>query len=217
MIYSIIILIGGIMKRKLFNLIMAIMVSVGIFIDISLFKELKDIDYTIFYNINTWGMALVTGVLFYMYNKKDKDISKSKKILSVILALFMILGEAYSSYGSFSVLTCNIAAFIISVFKLCGFTYLFINLFYLLDKKLKTIKNNDIKVKHKYLRKYIEWFEKYPFRTSLVTILIVIGIYMLAFYPIVLSPDPSFSKLECILMSILNTLIGLFKEIQMLI
>lgn len=180
------------MKNKLLNLLLAILVSIGIFVDISLFKSLKAIDYTIFYNINSWGMAIVTFLLYNLYNKRDKSISKSKIVLSIIFALFMILGEAYSSYGSFNILTKNIASFIISVCKFSGFTYLFINMFYWLDKKLKTIKNNNLKVKNKYLKKYIEWFEKYPFRTSLVTILIVFGIYMLAFYPIVLSPDPSF-------------------------
>lgn len=180
------------MKKYAYNLFMAILVSIAMFIDISLFKELKDIDYTIFYDINTWGMAIVTFALYMLYNKRDRDISKGKKILSVILGVFMVLGEAYSSYGSFSILFRNIASIMISIFKLLGYSYLFINMFYWLDKKLKNIKNNDVKVKNKYLKKYVEWFERYPFRTSLVTILIVFGIYMLAFYPIVLSPDPSF-------------------------
>lgn len=180
------------MKKKLINIVMAIMLSIGLFIDLSLFKELKDIDYTIFYNINTFGMALSMGLLYVLYSKKDKDISKSKKFLAFILGLFMILGEAYASYGSFKIITCNIAAFLIALFKLLGFTYLFINLFYWLDKAIIKIKNNDIKFKNKYLSKYLNLFDKYPFRTSLVTILIVIGIYVIAFYPIVLSPDPSF-------------------------
>lgn len=180
------------MKNKLLNLCFAILVSIAIFIDISLFKELKDIDYTIFYNINTWGMAITTLALYMLYNKREKSISKAKKVLAVIFAMFMLIGETYTSYGSFSIIFKNVASLLISIVKLGGYTYLFVNMFYWLDKKIKNIKNNEVKVKNKYLKRYFEYFEKYPFRTSLVTILIVFGIYMLAFYPIVLSPDPSF-------------------------
>lgn len=180
------------MKKKIVNLLLAMALAIGLFIDISLFKELKDIDYTIFYDINVWGMAIVAFSLYFLYQKRENDISISKKVLVVFFSLFMLLGEAYSSYGSFSILISNIASFAISFIKLSGYVYLFINMFYWLDKKLKSIQNKDILIKNKYWQKYMKWFNECPFRTSLVTILIVFGIYILAFYPIVLSPDPSF-------------------------
>ena len=104
----------------------------------------------------------------------------------------MIVGESYAAASTYKLIFKNVATILVSLVKLGGFTYLFGNLFALLDRFLEKFKVRDLKFKNKYLSSFMELFDKYPFRTSLVAILLVIGLYMVAFYPIVLSPDPAF-------------------------
>ena len=104
----------------------------------------------------------------------------------------MIVGEAYVDAKTITIVWKNIACIILSIIKLFGYASLFKLAYQFLDNKLKERKNSDIKPKNKFFKWYMDKFEKYPFRTSLISILIIMGIYMYAFYPIVLSPDPSF-------------------------
>ncbi|MCH5167036.1 MAG: hypothetical protein J1F35_04000 [Erysipelotrichales bacterium] len=179
--------------KKISKILFSIFVAISLFINIYLIDNIKDLDFKVFYNINVLAIAITSILVYNFISKKNvKDVSKLKKALSIIFALFMILGESYASYGSYKLIFLNITTFIISVIKLCGFSYIFTHLFLILDNYIPKIKDKDIKFKNKYLSKFMDIFNKYPFRTSFVCIFIVICIGMLAFYPIVLSPDPSF-------------------------
>ena len=162
-------------------------------IKIDLVSDLSVLKITTLYETNFFALSVFTGFAFYFFSKHPfHKISKIKIFLSVLFSLFMLVGEGYASYGSYKLLFLNIATILLSLVKFVGYIYLFIHLFSLLDDLIDKSKNKELKFKNKYLSKYLELFNKYPFKVSFVTILIVLSIYMLAFYPIVLSPDPSF-------------------------
>ncbi len=178
-------------KIKLF--IFSICVGICFLIKIDLVSDLSVLKITTLYETNFFALSVFTGFAFYFFSKHPfHKISKIKIFLSVLFSLFMLVGEGYASYGSYKLLFLNIATILLSLVKFVGYIYLFIHLFSLLDDLIDKSKNKELKFKNKYLSKYLELFNKYPFKVSFVTILIVLSIYMLAFYPIVLSPDPSF-------------------------
>ncbi len=178
-------------KVKLF--IFSICVGICFLIKIDLVSDLSVLKITTLYETNFFALSVFTGFAFYFFSKHPfHKISKIKIFLSVLFSLFMLVGEGYVSYGSYKLLFLNIATILLSLVKFVGYIYLFIHLFSLLDDLIDKSKNKELKFKNKYLSKYLELFNKYPFKVSFVTILIVLSIYMLAFYPIVLSPDPSF-------------------------
>lgn len=179
------------MKNNIIKILFAIGLAFSINVNTSLFKELTN--FNALYSISVFNMSLcVIFAYILLKNKKIHKITKSKKVLSIILSIFMVLGEVYVTDGTFKILFSNIVTLLISLIKLGSFSYCFMGLFSILDEIVPKIKNNEIKPKNKYLNKYINLFKKYPFRTSFVSILVVWSIYLIAFYPIVLSPDPSF-------------------------
>ena len=48
-----------------------------------------------------------------------------------------------------------------------------------------------MKVKNSKFRKFFDFFDEKPFLSSFIVILLFFSVYIIAFYPIVLSPDPS--------------------------
>ena len=178
-------------KVKLF--IFSICVGICFLIKIDLVSDLSVLKITTLYETNFFALSVFTGFAFYFFSKHPfHKISKIKIFLSVLFSLFMLVGEGYASYGSYKLLFLNIATILLSLVKFVGYIYLFIHLFSLLDDLIDKSKNKELKFKNKYLSKYLELFNKSPVKVSYVTILIVVSIYMIAFYPIVLSPDPSF-------------------------
>ncbi len=127
----------------------------------------------------------------YKFYQKNTFIrhKKSIKVLSLILAFFMIFGNSFLYTDSTILIFKNALYFIISVIMYIGYYYLFLILiscvFKYLDKEKKTkecTKDNKI----------ISLFKKHPFLFSLVFIIICWLPYIISYYPIILSPDPSF-------------------------
>lgn len=181
------------MKKKITIIIFSILVGICFLLNINLLSDLSSLKITVLYETNFFALSIFTGIAYYFFTHKNfHKITKLKCFLSVLFSVFMLIGEGYSTYGSYKLIFLNIATFLLSLAKFMGYIYLFIHLFSILDDLIGSLKNKDIKFKNKYLKKYLEYFQKYPFRTSFVTIFTLLSIYMIAFYPIVLSPDPSF-------------------------
>ena len=183
---------GDEMKTKVFNILKSILIMLAIFITFSMVKNLKHLNYSNFYYINVISMGIIGLLLNHLFNNTEIKLTKFKKFLCYLFAIFMIIGEAYISYKSITIVWKNVACIILSVIKLFGYASLFKLAYQYLDNILSKRKNSDLKPKHKFTKWYMDKFEKYPFITSLISILLIFGIYMYAFYPIVLSPDPSF-------------------------
>ena len=177
------------MKKK-------IMFSLSIIV--SLIAILFNYDFIYSSGLTTMSLNMFNGTLvlllikFIIFNNKYelKDISLSKKILSGIFTFCMIIGEIITVTGNFMYLF-RLPYFILTIVKVIGFYITFTYLYKLLDYSLSRLNNKDLKNKKNIFHKYLGLLEKYPFRTSFVTILIFFSIYLIAFYPIVLSPDPS--------------------------
>lgn len=179
--------------KKTLMILSSIFIAICFLINIDLVANFKDLDLSFLYKTNIFGIFFVALFVYYAFkNFKGEKLNKLKIFLAILLALFMVIGECYVTYGSYKLIFVNIATFIISLIKLLGFTSLFLFSFKVLDKVLKKVKDKDLKVKNKYLKKFLYYFDKYPFRVSFVLIFFVILIYLIGFYPIVLSPDPSF-------------------------
>lgn len=181
------------MKKKISIFIFSVLIGVALLLNINLLSDLDNLKISVLYETKFFALSIITGICYYFSTHyKFHKITKLKVFLSFIFSLFMIIGEGYETYGSYKLVFLNFATFLLGLAKLVGYMYLFIHLFSILDDLIGKYKNKDINFKNKYLNKYLYFFEKYPFRTSFVTIFLVITIYMIAFYPIVLSPDPSF-------------------------
>ena len=111
-------------------------------------------------------------------------------VLSIIFSLLLIFGYSYEKYGNASLIFKNFINLGLSVLIFGGLFFLFkisiSKLYSWLDKK-KFI-DNDVKKKSKF--RII--FEKHPFIVSMIFMLICWLPYIVSFYPIILSPDPSF-------------------------
>ena len=137
-----------------------------------------------------------SGLLIYFiytFYQKSSIISKKKslKIISLILAFFMIFGNSFMNVGSTALIFKNIGFFLLSFFMYIGYYYLFLviisYLFRFLDKN-----NFSQTKKEKKDNKFLKEFKKHPFLFSLCFIIICWLPYIISFYPIILSPDPSF-------------------------
>ena len=142
-------------------------------------------------------LGLIGSVLLiyfiYRFYQKSTIIPKKKslKVLSLILAFFMIFGNSFMCVGSTALIFKNIGYFLLSLIMYIGYYYLFLvlisYLFRFLDKNNFSEEN-----KEKKGNKFVATFKKHPFLFSLCFIVICWLPYIISYYPIILSPDPSF-------------------------
>lgn len=111
-------------------------------------------------------------------------------ILSFIIALFMLIGTSFIIKESFKPIINHP---IITFFSfILTFKIIFDVIDYLFDYMDKGKKEPNQKKKNK----LTEIFDKHPFVFSIIVILLFWLIYIIAFYPGILSPDPSFQLLQ---------------------
>lgn len=172
------------MKLKVKNYILALCSAITLMLnwhDIY-FKGLKSIwDYKLIL------IVILSLIIYYVFNRfKDKH-NKYSQTLSLIFCLFILIGNSYECYGT-----------IMGLFKLKMIPWTFIKAFgfyNLMSFFITLIKNiiiklqrlNDIKES-----KFVSAFNKHPLIICLSVLALSWSVYYIAFYPIVLSPDPSF-------------------------
>ena len=177
------------MKKKLFFWLLVLCTFMGLGFNI--------------YNLYEWEtrdllkLGLIGSVLLiyfiYKFYQKSTIIHKKKslKVLSLILAFFMIFGNSFMCVGSTALIFKNIGYFLLSLIMYIGYYYLFLvlisYLFRFLDKNNFSEEN-----KEKKDNKFVATFKKHPFLFSLCFIVICWLPYIISYYPIILSPDPSF-------------------------
>ena len=177
--------------KKLKPFILAIISSIAIWSSYNILDNLRNFKFYTLYNSNMLLLGLVCVLFLYLYNKnKDIKINKPRIIVAIILSVFMIIGEVCNTYGDISIAFNFYLNLIYTIIKFIGYFNAFKLLFIYLDKVIPKLDNNPLKPKKNIFKWYINKLTKYPFRTSFVTLMILFGIYMIAFYPLVLSPDP---------------------------
>lgn len=150
---------------------------------ITFFNNIK-IDFS---SIGFWLQFLLIGILFvfltYFY-KKESILKKNKwfYLFSVLFSMIMLIGNSFNHTRDFTYLYESIWNVLFSCFSFVGYFILF---WYLLSHGYHLLK------KEEKSSKVIEVLEKHPFISAFVILFICYLIYMIAFYPAILSPDPS--------------------------
>ena len=142
------------------------------------------------FTIGTFELLLIGVLIFKIYsnyyNKKNKE-NIIFIIVSILLSLFMLIGDTFNKTDSFKLLSNNFYIFMLTIIRFSGYFVLFkllvTKLFDFTDNKIFKSENNN---------KYLNFiFDKHPFISSIVIILICWLPYIISFYPAILSPDPS--------------------------
>ncbi len=135
------------------------------------------------------ALILIFIIVFYIFYDKNnhKNISIEDKILLSLFSIFVLIGQSYRDIGSLSILFKKYM-FFFTIIRFIGFYNIF-NLFIIYIKKVLLIFENKFILKD---NKFIKLFNKHPFLFSLIILIIVYSIYYIAYYPAVLSPDPSY-------------------------
>ena len=181
------------MKKLLKTILIGVLVAITFTFNLNLF--MMPFKIRTFSSINSMLALILFLITVKVYKEKDIEINKIKTYGSIIIAILFLIGDIYQSIGSVIPVFENILVFTLSLIKLFGYYYVSKAFFFYLDKYLNKREIN-FKFKNKYLIRYMELFDKYPFRTSFITILLIWSIYLIAFYPGVLSPDPYFQILQ---------------------
>lgn len=118
--------------------------------------------------------------------KEILDIRKkmSVTILSLIYSILLLFGTSYKKVGNATLVFDNI---FLSILIFIVLFFLSRTLILFLYKYL-----DNYKIKNKKKSKFNNLLDKHPFIVSMIIILILWLPYIISFYPIILSPDPSF-------------------------
>ena len=130
-----------------------------------------------------WISAIEKDMVDIIYNP---TLSKEDKILLPMLSIFVLVGQSYRDVGSLSILFRKYM-FFFTIIRFIGF-YNILNLFMIYIKKTISIFENKFNLKD---NKFIKLFNKHPFLVSFFVLILCYSIYYIAYYPAVLSPDPS--------------------------
>ena len=150
-----------------------------------------DSEANIEYNLQFY-IDIVSKITFFVcsiyivYKAENRKLSIPKTLFIVLLDIFLLISNAFIKEGSL--------VYLYGSFKNILYTILFsMAMFALLKRTLILIE--DFVANHKYNKqenKLVKLIEKYPFIFSFVVIFLVFSLYMIAFYPSILSRDPSF-------------------------
>ncbi len=180
-------------KNKYWQFFLALLTSLALCLDKKVIYE-KTGDGLAFFRFDFLMMAFLSLLLFWFYRKYGKGkLHPLKQCLAGLFAVFIVFGNSYEQVGSWNLIFSTIPLIIISCFQVFCYYFLFYHIFLVLDHLLeKGIKSTCSVKKNGLVGRYLTLFKKHPFLISLVTIIILWSFYMIAFYPLILSRDPSF-------------------------
>lgn len=177
--------------KKILKIIGALLISI-----IMSYKHhilyIPKIEFNIKYNVQFYVdiilfVALILYLIFLFFKTSNKKLSNSKKCFICLLDIFLIISNSFIETGNLQFIYSSIKNVLINLL------YLILN--YIILKRTLILIEDFIK-HHKFKKvktnSFIKLFESHPFLISLGVILIFWLIYIVAFYPIILSPDPSF-------------------------
>lgn len=137
-------------------------------------------------------VILVVGILIYQFYNKHYFKSRKAififKILSLLFSLFLVVGNSYEEIGNWNLVMGSISNFIVSIILIFGYYNLIlctINIIFNFINESKIFKLNKPNKWSKFI------FEDHPMLSSIIIMLVCWLPYIIAFYPAILSPDPS--------------------------
>lgn len=151
----------------------------------ALFVDIQEKTKNIGFSNGILEMSLC-WIFFYFYYKKERKIkSKSFMVVSVIFSICMLIGNSFASTGDFTLLYRTPIHFGLQLCRFVGYIFFF---------------KTGLSYVYTYLKKYkksfpyqrgIKLFDEHPFLFPCICLFLSYLIYMIAFYPAILSPDPS--------------------------
>lgn len=174
------------MKNKAYRLIIAIIITL-IF---SYNRHLININLDM--STLQFALDIVTNIsciiyLFIISKKIETKLVVSEKILIVMLNIFLLISNSFINNGDLSYIYGSIFNVFLSIVQfIAGYFIMYKSFIYFKD----LILNYKFKIKKN--SKILEQLKNNPFIFSLAFVLLFWLIYIISFYPIILSPDPSF-------------------------
>lgn len=158
-------------------------------------KGIKSIKNIIIVSPLLSAIVLIGIVCFYyFFNKKEYKTNWVQKIVAFFFALVMIFGRSFEELNSWNMVFKSKLTILVSIVGVLGYFIFFKGVFNFLNYLITKINLEKVKLKHS--NKLIKIFEDKPFITSLLTILVFWLIYLVAFYPGILTPDTSYQILQ---------------------
>ena len=133
-------------------------------------------------------MAITTIFIYIFYKKYSKKLHPLKHILAVIFSLCCVIGNSYQEISSWNLVFSTVPLFLISIMQVFCYYYLIKTIFCFIDTLLERKRTIKVNINNK----LVKLFQEHPFLFSLIVMLLFWLIYMIAFYPLILSKDPSF-------------------------
>lgn len=122
--------------------------------------------------------------------KKEKNkIHIIINILSIMFSLLLIFGNSYNEVGNASLIFKDSFSILKYIFIFITFIFIFRFLIYFFYKSIDKFNIYEIKESD---NKFIKLFNKKSFLISFIIMIICWLPYIISFYPVILSPDPSF-------------------------
>ena len=177
--------------KKIKNTIIAIIIVFSCFFDqLGLYDGTFKIRDP--FNIDLFILGLLVVIAIYFLNKiKLKKMHILQKLLAILFAIFMVLGDSFHKLNSWDMLFDSPLLILITLIRIMGYAFIFFIIFNYLDKWLN--KNEKIS---KCKSKFSLYFDNHPIKCSFIVLTLAWLIYIIAFYPIILSPDPSYQILQ---------------------
>ncbi len=169
--------------KKIFCFLISILFIICLKLDINNINNFN----TFLNSLDSYGIfyAIFTCLLFYsLYKSIDKVKSKYSLLTSLFLSFSIAIGKIYNSIGSITLLSniYYLIYFIISLITYIIVINIYINKLYIILDKLK--------IKNKKNNKLINFiFNKHPFLSMFIFTLIISLIYLICFYPGVVTYD----------------------------
>lgn len=161
------------------NILLSFFTLFALFVDIQ--EKTKDIGFP-----NGILEMSFCWVLLYFYYKRRKWVqAKSFVVLSGIFSICMLIGNSFEESGDFTLLYQTPIHILLQFCRLIGYFFFFQTGLSYVYPYLKKYKDTFSYQKIKRL------FDEHPLLFSLICLFLSYLIYMIAFYPAILSPDPS--------------------------
>ena len=142
-------------------------------------------------------VAIIFLVIVYFYNMINNlnyKINLFQKILLIFFSFIIIIGKSYEYNDTWNLIFKNKITMLISFIGIVGYYVFFYYIFIWLNYKISNIDLSKIQFNTK--KNIISLFDSNPFIISLIVILLFWTIYIIAFYPGILTPDSSYQILQ---------------------
>lgn len=170
-------------KSSIKSVCFALLTAIAFFMNVEAIGDAKTVKKL--FTADPFLMASVCVLLFVFYRRYSCKPERTATILSALFAFFSVFGYSYLKTGSHALVFGSVSVFLASVTMFAGYFFFFAAGLTLLEKRLLSDRQRIG------APKWFAWLDAHPFLTPFCILLAAWSIYIIAFYPAILSPDPS--------------------------